>query len=245
MEKDQLIYGIRPLMEAITAGKDVDKILIQNGLKSELFHEFRNLLAQRNIAYQFVPIEKLNRVTTKNHQGVIGFVSNITYTDVENIIPFVFEKGKSPLILILDRITDVRNFGAIARSAECAGADAIVIPYYNSVRVSADAIKTSAGALHKIPVCRSISMIKTVEYLKSCGLQIVACTEKAQQAHYNCDMSIPTAIIMGSEEDGISDILLKAADQTLKIPMTGEIQSLNVSVATGIILFEALKQRSV
>jgi len=245
LEKDQLIYGIRPLMEAITAGKDVDKILIQNGLKSELFHEFRNLLAERNIPYQFVPIEKLNRVTTKNHQGVIGFVSNIVYSEVENIIPFVFEQGKTPLILMLDRITDVRNFGAIARSAECAGADAIVIPYFNSVRVSADAIKSSAGALHKIPVCRSLSMIKTVEFLKSSGLQIVACSEKSQQAYYQCNLSLPTVIIMGSEEDGISDILLKAADQKLKIPMTGEIQSLNVSVAAGIVLFEVLKQRSV
>ncbi len=245
MEKDQLIYGIRPLMEAITAGKDVDKILIQNGLKSELFHEFRNMLSERNIPYQFVPIEKLNRVTTKNHQGVIGFVSNIVYSEVENIIPFVFEQGKTPLILMLDRITDVRNFGAIARSAECAGADAIVIPYFNSVRVSADAIKSSAGALHKIPVCRSLSMIKTVEFLKSSGLQVVACSEKAQQAYYQCNLTLPTVIIMGSEEDGISDILLKAADQKLKIPMTGEIQSLNVSVAAGIVLFEVLKQRSV
>ncbi|MEI6122629.1 MAG: 23S rRNA (guanosine(2251)-2'-O)-methyltransferase RlmB [Bacteroidota bacterium] len=244
MEKDQLIYGIRPLIEAINAGKDVDKILIQNGLKSELFHEFRSLLAQRNIPYQFVPIEKLKRVTTKNHQGVIGFVSNIVYSEVENIVPFVFEQGHMPLIIILDRITDVRNFGAIARSAECAGADAIVIPYFNSVRVSADAIKSSAGALHKIPVCRSLSMIKTVEFLKSSGLQIVACTEKAQQPYYNCNFNLPTAIIMGSEDDGISDVLLKAADHKFKIEMVGEIQSLNVSVATGIVLFEALKQRT-
>ena len=244
-EKDQLIYGIRPLMEAIRADKDVEKILIQNGLQSELFHEFRKLLAERNIPYQFVPIEKLNRVTRKNHQGVIGFVCNIEYVDIENIIPFVFEKGKLPLILVLDRITDVRNFGAIARSAECAGVDAIVIPYHNSVRVSADAIKSSAGALHKIPVCRSYSMIKTIEYLQTCGLQIAACTEKAEQAYYDCDFNVPTAIIMGSEDDGISDKLLSAANRKFKIPMVGEIASLNVSVAAGIVMFEAVKQRRV
>jgi len=243
-EKDQLIYGIRPLMEAIQAGKEVDKIIIQKGLQSELFHEFRKLLAQHNIPYQFVPIEKLNRVTRKNHQGVIGFLCNVSYVDIESVIPFVFEQGKLPLILILDRITDVRNFGAIARSAECAGVDAIVIPYHNSVRVSADAMKSSAGALNKIPVCRSYSMIKTIEYLQSCGLQIAACTEKAEKLYYNCDFKIPTAIIMGSEEDGISDNILKASNQKFRIPMLGEIASLNVSVAAGIVMFEAVKQRS-
>lgn len=243
-EKDQLIYGIRPLMEAITAGKEVDKILIQKGLQSELFHEFRKMLGQRNIPYQFVPIEKLNRVTRKNHQGVIGFTANVAYQEIESVIPIIFEEGRLPLIMILDRITDVRNFGAIARSAECAGVDAIVIPYHNSVRVSADALKSSAGALHKIPVCRSYSMIKTLEYMKSCGLQIAACTEKAEQLYYDCDFTVPTAIIMGSEDDGISDNLLKASDQKFKIPMLGEIASLNVSVAAGIVMFEVVKQRT-
>ncbi len=243
-EKDQLLYGIRPVMEAIHAGKEVDKILVQKGLQSELFHEFRMLLAQRNIPYQFVPIEKLNRVTRKNHQGVIGFMCNVTYQDIENIIPILFEQGKTPLILVLDRITDVRNFGAIARSAECAGANAIVIPYHNSVRVSADAMKSSAGALNKIPVCRSYSMIRTLEYLQASGLQIAAITEKADDLYYHCDYSLPTAIIMGSEDDGISDNLLKAANRKLKIHMPGQIASLNVSVAAGIVLFEAVKQRT-
>jgi 23S rRNA (guanosine2251-2'-O)-methyltransferase len=242
-EKDQLIYGIRPLMEAIHAGKEVDKIFIQKGLQSELFHEFRKLLAQKSIPFQFVPIEKLNRVTRKNHQGVIGFVCHVTYQEIENIIPILFEQGKTPFILVLDRITDVRNFGAIARSAECAGVDAIVIPFHNSVRVSADALKSSAGALNKIPVCRSYSMIKTIEYMQASGLQIAACTEKAEQLYYHCDFNIPTAIIMGSEEDGISDNLLKSSDQKFRIPMVGEIASLNVSVAAGIVMFEALKQR--
>jgi 23S rRNA (guanosine2251-2'-O)-methyltransferase len=242
-EKDQLIYGIRPLMEAIHTGKEVDKILIQKGLKSELFHEFRKLLAERNIPFQFVPIEKLNRVTRKNHQGVIGFVCHVTYQEIENIIPMLFEQGKTPLIMVLDRITDVRNFGAIARSAECAGVDAIIIPFHNSVRVSADALKSSAGALNKIPVCRSYSMIRTIEFMQSSGLQIAACTEKAEKSYYHCDFNLPTAIIMGSEEDGISDILLKAADLKFRIPMVGEIASLNVSVAAGIVMFEALKQR--
>lgn len=244
MEKDLIIYGLRPVIEAINAGKEVDKILVQKGLRSDIFSELRSLIAEHNIPYQFVPVEKLNRVTSKNHQGIIGYLSNISYSNIEDIIPFVFEQGKVPLILILDRITDVRNFGAIARTAVCAGCDAIIIPYYNSVRISADAIKSSAGALHKIPVCRSNSLIKTVEYLKSCGLQIIACTEKTNIPYYETDMSIPSAIIMGSEEDGISDILIKSADNTVKIPMVGEIASLNVSVACGIILFDAMKQRT-
>ncbi len=245
MEKELIIYGLRPVIEAINAGKEVEKVLIQTGLRSELFHDLRVLLAQNSIPYQFVPVEKLNRITQKNHQGIIAYISSITYGDIENIIPFLFDQGKSPLILILDRITDVRNFGAIARTAVCAGCDAIIIPYYNSVRVSSDAIKSSAGALHLVPVCRSNSLIKTVEFLKSCGLQIVACSEKTQQPYYKTDMAVPTAIIMGSEEDGITDILLKSADQKVKIPMAGEIASLNVSVACGIILFEACKQRNV
>ncbi|HOV10915.1 MAG TPA: 23S rRNA (guanosine(2251)-2'-O)-methyltransferase RlmB [Bacteroidales bacterium] len=245
MEKELIIYGLRPVIEAINAGKEVEKVLIQTGLRSELFHDLRVLLAQNSIPYQFVPVEKLNRITQKNHQGIIAYISSVTYGDIENIIPFLFDQGKSPLILILDRITDVRNFGAIARTAVCAGCDAIIIPYYNSVRVSSDAIKSSAGALHLVPVCRSSSLIKTVEFLKSCGLQIVACSEKTQQPYYKTDMVVPTAIIMGSEEDGITDILLKSADQKVKIPMAGEIASLNVSVACGIILFEACKQRNV
>jgi len=244
LEKDTIIYGLRPVIEAIDSGKEVDKVLIQNGLRSELFGELRALLAQHGIPYQFVPEEKLRRVTTKNHQGVIAYISNISYSDIEHIIPFVFEQGKTPFVLVLDRITDVRNFGAIARSASCAGCDAIVIPYYNSVRISADAIKSSAGALYKVPVCRSKSLVQTLEFLKSSGLQIVACTEKAGEPYYNLDYSIPTAIIMGSEEDGISEILLKVSDEKAKIPMAGDIASLNVSVACGIIMFEALKQRS-
>jgi len=245
VEKDVIIYGLRPVIEAINAGKEVDKVLIQNGLRSEVFGELRGLLAQHSIPYQFVPGEKLNRVTTKNHQGVIAYISGISYSNIEQIIPFLFEQGKVPLILLLDRITDVRNFGAIARTAVCAGCDAIVIPYYNSVRISADAIKSSAGALHKIPVCRSQSLIQTVEYLKSCGLQVVSCTEKAETPYYKADMTLPTTIIMGSEDDGISEILLKASDVQVKIPMEDQIASLNVSVACGIILFETHKQRTI
>jgi len=244
VEKDVIIYGLRPLIEAVNAGKEIDKVLIQNGLRSEAFGELRSLLAEHSIPYQFVPAEKLNRISNKNHQGIIAYLANVSYADIENIIPSVFEQGRSPFILVLDRITDVRNFGAVARTAVCAGCDAIVIPYYNSVRVSADAVKSSAGALHKIPVCRSKSLIKTVEFLKSSGLQIVACTEKAEKAYYETAMVVPTAVIMGSEEDGISEILIKAADEKVRIPMTGEIASLNVSVACGIILFEVLKQRN-
>jgi 23S rRNA (guanosine2251-2'-O)-methyltransferase len=243
VEKEQMIYGIRPVMEAILAGKEIDKVLIQNALRSELFIEFKKLLAQHQVPYQYVPVEKLNRVTQKNHQGVIAYVSNISYSNIEQLIPFLFDQGKAPLIVVLDRLTDVRNFGAIARTAVCTGVDGLIIPEQNSVRVSADAVKSSAGALHQIAVCKSQSLLKTLEYLKSCGLQIVSCTEKASKLFFDIDFSVPTALVFGSEEDGITDKIIKNSDQVCKIPMTDAIGSMNVSVATGIVLFEAYKQR--
>jgi 23S rRNA (guanosine2251-2'-O)-methyltransferase len=244
LEEKEFIYGLRPVIEALEAGKEIDKILIQNGLRSEMLPSLRQLLAEKSIPYQYVPLEKLNRVSRKNHQGVIAFISQVVYSDIENIVPFVFEKGETPLILLLDRITDVRNFGAVARSAECAGVHAIVIPLFNSVRVSADAVRSSAGALNRIPVCRVKSMIACIEYLRASGLQIIACTEKAEMLYHTCNLSAPAAIVMGSEEDGISEPILKIADQKISIPMQGRIASLNISVAAGIVLFEAVKQRT-
>jgi len=243
MEKDKMIYGVRPVIEALQAGKEIEKVLVVTGLRSELFPEMRKLLNEKDIPMQYVPMEKLNRVTRQNHQGVIAFVSPIVYEDYEQIIPALFDIGRNPLVLILDRITDVRNFGAIARTAECAGVDAIIVPSRGSALMGADAVKTSAGALFKIPVCRSVNLKDTIDYIKACGLQIVAATEKATDYHFQIDLTLPTAIMLGSEEDGVSPEYLKRCDQQVRIPMVGEIESLNVSVAAGIILFEAVKQR--
>ena len=238
-----MIYGVRPVIEALQAGKEIEKVLVVTGLKSELFPELRKLLNEKDIPMQYVPVEKLNRVTRQNHQGVIAFVSPIDYEDYEQIIPALFDIGRNPLVLILDRITDVRNFGAIARTAECAGVDAIIVPSRGSALMGADAVKTSAGALFKIPVCRSVNLKDTIDYMKACGLQIVAATEKATDYHFQIDLTLPTAIMLGSEEDGVSPEYLKRCDQRVRIPMAGEIESLNVSVAAGVILFEAVKQR--
>jgi 23S rRNA (guanosine2251-2'-O)-methyltransferase len=190
-----------------------------------------------------VPLEKINRLTRKNHQGVFAFISPIDFHNIEDIIPALFEEGKNPLILVLDRITDVRNFGAIARTAECAGVDTILIPEQNAAAINADAIKTSAGALHKVTVCRTWNLKLALQYLKDSGIQLIGCTEKTQDNMYKPDYTPPTAIIMGSEEDGVSPEFLKMCDARAKIPMNGKIASLNVSVATGVILYEAIRQR--
>jgi 23S rRNA (guanosine2251-2'-O)-methyltransferase len=203
------------------------------------------VLKQHQITFQYVPVEKLNRLTTKNHQGVAGYISSITYHKIQDIVPTIFEEGKVPLILILDRITDVRNFGAIARTAECSGVQAIVIPAHGAAQINADAMKTSAGALNKVPVCREENLKTVIHFLKECGLQIVSCTEKASDYYFQMDFTVPTAIIMGSEENGISNEYLQKSDAKAKIPLMGEIGSLNVSVATGIILYEAVSQRMI
>ncbi|MCE3228825.1 MAG: rRNA methylase, putative, group 3 [Bacteroidetes bacterium] len=234
---------MRAVIEAINAGKEVEKILLQKGLSNELYNQLRQALRGQTIPIQFVPPEKLKRITDKNHQGVVAYLTEITYYETEELLSRVFEKGKIPLILILDRITDVRNFGAVARSAECAGVDFIIIPARGAAQINGDAIKTSAGALHRLPVCREDNLKNTIEYLKESGLQIVACHEKTDKTIYDADLKKPTVIIMGSEENGISGEYLKRSDIQVKIPMPGTIASLNVSVATGIILFEAVKQR--
>lgn len=241
-----MIYGIHAVTEAIRAGKEIDKLFLQEGLKSDLSSELRRLTKENNIIYVMVPGAKLERIAAgKNHQGCVAFLSSVSYSKIENILPAVFEAGRTPLLLILDRITDVRNFGAIARSAECAGVDAIIIPTRGSAQINADAVKTSAGALHSIPVCREDNIKATLEYLKESGLRIASCTEKGSTPHSSTDLSGPLAIIMGSEEDGISPEYLKRSDVRILIPMRGKISSLNVSVATGIVLFEVLRQREI
>ncbi|MBD1364288.1 23S rRNA (guanosine(2251)-2'-O)-methyltransferase RlmB [Mucilaginibacter sp. ZT4R22] len=242
-EGNQMVFGIRAVIEAILAGKEIEALYTQRGLGGGLLNELRDVMNEYQITAQQVPVEKLNRITMKNHQGVIAFISPITYQKVENIIPEVFERGEVPLILVLDSITDVRNMGAIARTAECAGVHAIVIPAKGSAQINPDAIKTSAGALYKIPVCRHDNFMQTVRFLQESGLQLVCCTEKTSEYIYTPDYTAPTAIIMGSEEDGIRNDIIRISDHLAKIPMFGEIESLNVSVSTAVILYEAIRQR--
>lgn len=238
------IFGIHPVMEALKADKDVEKVMIQKGLSSQTFRELRDLMSAKNVPFQFVPPEKLNRLTSKNHQGVIAFITDIKFQEIELILPGIFEKGKVPLLLILDRVTDVRNFGAICRTAECAGVDAVIIPSRGAAQINADAIKTSAGALHKIPICREPNLKNTLAFLKESGLKIISCTEKTEQEYTLLNYAEPLAIIMGSEDEGISGEYLKLSDARAKLPLLGEIGSLNVSVACGVILYEAVRQRS-
>lgn len=244
-ERNELIFGIRTIIEAIHSGKEIDKVFLQNGIKGDLFSELKSLITKNAIPFQFVPVEKLDRLTPKNHQGAVCFVSPIVYQSLEAILPAIFEKGETPLLLILDRITDIRNFGAITRTAECAGVHAIIIPSRGAAQINGDAVKTSAGALHKIPVCREENLKLTIEYLKASGLRIIACSEKTNKLYTDCDLTGPVAIMMGSEEDGISPEYLKRCDLTVKLPLLGTIESLNVGVATGVILYETVRQRTV
>jgi 23S rRNA (guanosine2251-2'-O)-methyltransferase len=242
-ESNQLVFGIRAVIEAIKSGQEIESLYIQRGLKGDIFHELKALMTEYQLSAQQVPIEKLNRLTPKNHQGVVAFISPISYQKIEDIIPTIYENGEVPLVLVLDGITDVRNLGAIARTAACSGVHAIVVPSKGSAQINPDTIKTSAGALYTIPVCRVESLSKTAKFLQESGLQLVACTEKADNYLYKPDYTAPTAIIMGSEEDGIANDLIRISNHLAKIPMFGEIESLNVSVSAGVILYEAVRQR--
>ena len=243
-ENQNGIFGLRPVIEAIEAGKTIDKLFVQKGLQGEIFSELRKLISEYEIPTQYVPVEKLNRLTRKNHQGVFAFLSPIEFHSIENLLPQLYEQGKTPFLLILDRVSDVRNFGAIARTAECVGVDAIIIPQKGSASVNADAVKTSTGALYNIPVCKEPNLRKVFQYLKQSGIQIVSATEKASDFIYDADYTVPTAIVMGSEEDGISDDLIKISDHIVKLPMFGKTSSLNVSVACGVFLYEVVRQRT-
>jgi 23S rRNA (guanosine2251-2'-O)-methyltransferase len=241
--KQQYLYGIHSIVEAVRAGKALQKVFIKKGFKNKLQGELLKHLTQYSIPCQYVPVEKLNSITKKNHQGIIAFVSDIEYRNTEELIPSIYEVGKAPFIVIPDRITDVRNFGAIARTAEAAGVDALIIPNKGSAQINADAIKTSSGALHKLAVCRSFNLVKTINFLKNSGLQIVAVTEKAGSYYYNVDFTVPSAIVLGAEDKGIERRILEIADYSVKIPMLGAIASLNVSVAASIIMYEVVRQR--
>lgn len=242
-KKDEYVYGLRPVIEAIKTGKTIERLLIKKGLKGALYHELKKEVKEHDIPYQLVPGEKLNRTTGKNHQGVIAWFSAIDYSDIANILPSVYESGHDPFILILDNISDVRNFGAIARTAECFGVHCIVIPEKGSARINAEAVKTSAGALNIIPVSRVKSITGTVSFLKNSGLKIAGASEKGNINLPSSEIKGPIALIMGSEDRGISFELSEMIDLNLRIPLSGKIESLNVSVAAGIMLYQIAANR--
>jgi len=241
-EKEDLIFGIRAVIEAINADREINKIVIQKGIQKELFFELKEAIAGKNYFIQYVPTEKLDRLTDKNHQGVVAYLSPKEYVDFEPLVDQFVESKEKASFLFLDRLTDVRNFGAIARTAECMGVNAIVIPGKGSVQVTADAIKTSAGALNRLPVCKVGNLKDSIFYLQQSGFRIVCCTEKSSVPLYEVNLRGQIGIVMGSEEDGITNDILNMADIKAKIPMSGKISSLNVGVATGMILYEKIRQ---
>lgn len=243
MQSTDYIFGIRAVMEAIEAGKEIDKVFIRKDLSGELASELFDMIRARGVVTQRVPVERLNRITRKNHQGVIAMMSAVTYHRLDHLVPQLFEEGVLPFVVVLDGITDVRNFGAIARTAECAGADAIVIPEHGSVSVGADAVKTSAGALHHLPVCREASTLSAVRYLKASGFNVVAVSEKADINYTTASYTVPTALVLGAEDTGISPEVIRQCDTFVSIPMFGHIGSLNVSVAAGVLMYEVVRQR--
>jgi 23S rRNA (guanosine2251-2'-O)-methyltransferase len=238
------IFGLRPVLEALKAGKPFEKILIRDSGSSEILAQIIDLAKKSGITLDRVPLERLNRlVKNGNHQGTVAFLSAAEYSRLEDVLEKIQSSGKIPFLLLLDRITDVRNFGAIARTAECAGIDAIVVPAKNAAPLNVDAMKTSAGALNYVPVCRTPNLRTAIYLIKDCGIKIVAATEKADTNCFAADLSGPVAIILGSEESGISDNNLELADETVKIPLQGNIDSLNVAAAAAVIAFECIRQR--
>lgn len=241
-EKD-MIFGIRAVIEAIQAGKDIDKILLRRDMTSDLSRELFSVIKDTVIPVQKVPVEKLNRITMKNHQGVIAFISPVTYQRIEDIVPGIYEEGRNPFIVVLDGVTDVRNFGAIARTCECGGVDAIVIPATGSASINSDAVKTSAGALLSIPVCREENLGNALKFLAASGVKLIAATEKATKNYTETNFTDPIAIVMGSEDEGVSPDHLRLCDEMIRIPLLGSIESLNVSVAAGVMIYEGVRQR--
>ena len=240
----EMIFGIRAVIEAIDAGKVLDKVLLRRDMSSTIGRELLQKLEGTTTPMQKVPVEKLNQFTDKNHQGVIAFLSPIEFYRVEDMVQSLFDEGKIPLLVVLDGITDMRNFGAIARTCACAGVHALIIPTRGCVSINGDAIKTSAGALHTLPVCKVDNLQNCLAYLRDSGLRIVAATEHTDTNYTDVDMTAPTAIVMGSEEKGIYEENLKLATDRVRIPMTDAIESLNVSVAAGIMIYEAVRQRT-
>lgn len=243
MEKTDYIFGIRAVIEAIESGKNIDKILIRKDLTGELSKELWNKIKQYGILTQRVPQERLNRITMKNHQGVIALLSPVEYFKLEHLVPLFYEEGRVPFVVVLDGVTDTRNFGAIGRTADCAGVDAIIIPERNSASVTPDAVKTSAGGLFYVPVCRERDVVSAVRFLKDNGYKIVGSTEKGARNYTKVNYDVPVAIVMGAEDTGISEEVLRICDELAAVPMLGNIGSLNVSVAAGVMMYEVVRQR--
>lgn len=237
------IYGLRPVIEAIDSDVQIDRILLQNGLTGALVGDLKSRIRDKGIPFQFVPAEKLNRLTKGNHQGVAALIAPIKYHQAMELIPRLMEQKEAPLLILLDHVTDVRNFGAIVRTAECTGTDAVIIPDHGSAQVGDDAVKTSSGALLRVPVCRESNLKTVLNLAKQCGMQVVAATEKGATDYLEVDFKQPTLLLMGAEETGISPELLKLADVRAKLPIMGQIQSLNVSVAAAVFMYEVLRQR--
>lgn len=243
IDKSQVVFGIRAVIEAIESGKQVDKVLMKKDLGGELARELLSVTREYNVPVQRVPVERINKVTRKNHQGVIAFMAAVDYYHVDDIVPALYDEGINPLVVVLDGVTDVRNFGAIARTCECAGVNCIVIPERNSVSVNADAVKTSAGALNYLPVCRERNLVKAVQYLRDSGFKVMGASEKTVLNYTKADFTGPVAIVLGAEDTGISTDVLKLCDTLVAIPEFGQINSLNVSVAGGIMIYEVVRQR--
>lgn len=243
IDKSQVVFGIRAVIEAIESGKQVDKVLMKKDLGGELARELLSVTREYNVPVQRVPVERINKVTRKNHQGVIAFMTAVDYYHVDDIVPALYDEGINPLVVVLDGVTDVRNFGAIARTCECAGVNCIVIPERNSVSVNADAVKTSAGALNYLPVCRERNLVKAVQYLRDSGFKVMGASEKTDLNYTKADFTGPVAIVLGAEDTGISTDVLKLCDTLVAIPEFGQINSLNVSVAGGIMIYEVVRQR--
>jgi 23S rRNA (guanosine2251-2'-O)-methyltransferase len=243
MENSTQIFGLRAIIEAINSGETIEKVFLQKGLKGELYNELETLIRKENINSSYVPVEKLNRLTAKNHQGAVAQISPIAFHNIEDLVLNVMESGKNPLFILLDQISDVRNFGAIIRTAECTGVDGIIIQKKGGAPVNGDTIKTSAGAVFKVPICKVDHIKDAMFYLQASGVKVIAATEKTDQTIYDVSFKEPCAIIMGSEGRGINPSVLKLVDDKAKLPLLGEIESLNVSVACGAILYEALRQR--
>jgi len=244
-QDNDMIFGIRPVLEAIKSEKTFDKLFVQKGLSGELIAELLEATKASKVVVTKVPIEKLSRLTRKNHQGVVGFISPIEFANIDHIVDQCFVEGRDALLLVLDKITDVRNFGAIVRTAECVGVDAIIVPSRGAAQISGDAMKTSAGALSFVPVCRTNNLLALLKSLQLSGIRLVACTEKSEELYFDEQYTAPTAIVMGAEDNGISPEILSICNQKVKIPLKGMVQSLNVSTSTGIILYEVVRQRSI
>ena len=240
----QMIFGIRAVLEAIDAGKELDKVMLRRDMSSDIARQLLKRLGELPVPIQRVPVEKLNQLTDKNHQGVIAFISPIQFCRIEDIIPSIYEEGRVPSVVVLDGITDVRNLGAIARTCSCAGVDALFVPSRGVASINADAVKTSAGALHTLPVCRVENLRNGLQFLKDSGLQLVAATEHSTIDYTQADFRQPVAIVMGAEDVGISEDILEMCDTRVRIPMSGTIESLNVSVAAGVMIYEMVRQRT-